>query len=220
MNGSGSINNSQCTIDGVGSSAVGSGDTLTLTLNLSFSTAFGGNKVVYLAARDSVENNTGWQTMGVLGVPPLPATYPNPVGMSPPSGATSNPLLSFTFQDSSTATDLQTGWALINTAIDGRNACYVAYYRPGNQVYLYPDNGDGTQATSMILTGANTVSNSQCTVSAQGSTVTTNGAQLTVNLNVSFNASFAGPKGVWMAVQTMGGAQTSPWQALGAWQVP
>jgi len=158
--------------------------------------------------------------MGVLGVPPLPSGNPNPVGMTPGSGSTANALLSFTYRDASNANNLQTAWALINTAIDGRGACYVAYYRPGNQVYLYPDNGDGTQATSMVLTGTNSVSNSQCTVSAQGSSVVLSGNQMTVKLNVSFQSAFAGPKGVWMAVQTMGGAQTSNWQALGVWQVP
>ena len=220
LSGSGSVGNSQCTINGVGSSAVASGNTLTLTLNMSFSTAFGGNKVVYLAARDTAFSNTGWQTLGAHGVPPLPATFPLPAGMNPSSGSTANPTLTFTFQDASAATNLQTGWALINTAIDGRVACYVAYYRPGNQIYLYPDNGDGTQATNIVLTGTNTISNSQCTISSQGSSVTTNGAQLIVNLNITFNHSFAGPKGVWMAAQTLGGAQTSAWQVMGAWRVP
>src|SRR5262249_32671001 len=125
-----------------------------LTLNMSFSAAFGGNKVVYVAARDTI-NNSGWQTMGMHGVPPLPATFPIPGGMSPSSGVAANPTLSFTFNDATNATNLQTGWALINTAIDGRAACYVAYYRPGNQIYLYPDNGDGTKATSIVLTGTN-----------------------------------------------------------------
>ena len=111
-------------------------------------------------------------------------------------------------------------WALTNTAIDGRSACYVAYYPPGNQVYLYPDNGDGTQATSIALTGTNTISNSQCTISAQGSTVQSNGNALTVTLPITFKPAFAGFRGVWLAVQTMGAAQTSAWQALGAWNVP
>ena len=121
--------------------------------------------------------------------------------------------------DATSASNLQTGWALINTAINGISACYVAYYRPGNQVYLYPDNGDGTQATSMVLTGTNTVSNSQCTVSAQGSSVVTSGAQLIVSLNIGFKPAFAGPKGVFMAVQTLS-AQTSAWQPLAEWYVP
>lgn len=114
---------------------------------------------------------------------------------------------------------MQTGWALINTAIDGRAGCYVAYYKPGNQLFLYPDNGDGNAATSMILTGTNTLRNGQCTVSAAGSSVVTNGAEFTLTLPVVFQGAFAGPKGVWMAAQTVGG-QTSGWEALGAWVVP
>lgn len=139
--------------------------------------------------------------------------------MSPPSGNTTNPTVTFTFQDATNPLNLETAWALINTAIDGRRACYVAYYRPGNEIYLYPDNGDGTQAASTILAGANSLTNSQCTVSSQGSNVTVNGNQLVVTLNVTFKAAFTGPKVVWMAAQTVG-AQTSAWQALGAWDVP
>ena len=220
LNGSGSVSNSQCTITGAGSSATGNGNTLTLILNITFSAGFGGNKVVYVAARDSVEHNSGWQTMGVHGVPPLPAAFPKPIGLNPSSGTSADTTVTFTFQDASAATNLQTAWALINTAIDGRSACSIAYYRPGNQVYLYPDNGDGSQATSMVLTGTNTVSNSQCTILSQGSSVAVNGAQLSVALHITFKPAFSGPKGVWLAVQTLGGAQTSPWESLGAWQVP
>jgi hypothetical protein len=141
------------------------------------------------------------------------------VSVNPSSGFNSNSTLALTFQDATSAANLQTGWALINAAIDGRSGCYVAYYGPGNYVYLYPDNGDGTQATNVVLTGTNTVSNSQCTISAQGSSVSTSGGQLTLNLNVAFKPAFTGPKGIWMAVQITAGA-TSPWEALGAWRVP
>ena len=220
MNGSGTVGNSQCTVNLVGSSAIGSGTTLTLTLNLSFATSFGGNKVIYTAAGDTSGNNSGWSTMGVHGVPPLPSTFPNPVGMSPSSGSTLNQTITFTYQDQTTASNLQTVWALFNTALDGRAACYIAYYRPGNQVYLDPDNGDGNAATSIPLTGNNTISNSQCTVSAQGSQVQSSGNTLTVTLPITFKPSFAGFKGVWMAAQTLNAVATSPWQSLGAEVIP
>ena len=219
LNGSGSAANSQCAILGSGSSGAGSGNTFTLTLNMTFSSAFGGNRVIYAAARDTAQNNSGWQTMGVHGVPPLPLTFPAPVGMSPASGTESSATLTFTFQDATSALNLQTTWALINTALDGRAACYVAYYRPGNLLLLIPDNGDGAQATSMALTGTNTLSNSQCTVSAQGSSASTIENQLTLNLNIAFKPAFTGPKVVWMAAGTLSGV-TSPWQALGAWRAP
>ena len=219
MNGTGSLGNSQCTISGAGSSVTGSGNVLTLTLNMTFSAAFSGNRVIYMAARDSSQNTSGWQTLGVHGSSTTLTTFPAPASMSPASGSTTNPTITFTYQDATSAANLLTSWALINTAIDGRSACYIAYYRPGNQVFLYPDNGDGSQATSMVLTGTNTLSNSQCTVSAQGSTVTSSGATSQVTLNIAFKPAFTGPKGVWMAVQTVAGA-VSPWQALGAWRVP
>lgn len=87
-------------------------------------------------------------------------------------------------------------------------------------LYLYPDNGDGAAATNIPLTGTNTIQNSQCQVSAVGSSVVKNGNQLTLNLNMTFKGSFTGAKGIWTAAQTLGGAQTSPWKAVGAWLVP
>ena len=42
-----------------------SGNTLTLTLNITFGAAFTGNRIFYLAARDVNDaNNTGWQATG------------------------------------------------------------------------------------------------------------------------------------------------------------
>ena len=216
LNGSGSTANSQCSIAGAGSSASASGNTLSLTLNITFSSSFGGNKVVYAAAGDSLGANTGWNVMGVHGVPPAPATFPIPLGMTPASSTASSEILTFTYEDAATASNLQTMWALTNTAIDGRAACYVAYYAPGNQIFLYPDNGDGTQATSTKLTGSNSLSNSQCTVSAAGSSYTTTGAQATLMLNIAFKSAFAGRRATWLAVQTLNGVATSDWQALGA----
>src|SRR5260370_22225986 len=99
--------------------------------------------------------------MAVHGVPSLPLTFPSPIGMSASSGNTLTKTITFTYQDQSAATNLQTVWALINTALDGRSACYVAYYRPGNLLLLFPDNGDGSKTASMVLSGSNTIGNSQ-----------------------------------------------------------
>ena len=49
--------------------ATGNGNTLTLTLNVTFSSGFVGNKVQYMAARDTGNGNSGWQAMGTWGVP-------------------------------------------------------------------------------------------------------------------------------------------------------
>ena len=110
-------------------------------------------------------------------------------------------------------------WVLINDALDGRGACYIAYYRPGNQVFLVPDNGDGSQATSMILTGNDTLANRQFTVSAQGSSVTVNGAQVMISLPITLKPGSQGRKAVWMAGSTLDGAHGA-WQVQGIWNAP
>jgi hypothetical protein len=52
-------------ITGTGTSVETDGNTLTLTLNLTFKAAFAGNRIFYAAGRDGQDlNNTGWQAMG------------------------------------------------------------------------------------------------------------------------------------------------------------
>lgn len=213
-----SVSNSQCVINSQGSSAQGAGSVLTLTLSVTFKPTFAGNKVIYLAARDVDEVNSGWSTVGAHAISP-PSAFPRPISLAPDAGTAASGILTLQFEDQSNADNLQTVWALINTAVDARQACYVAYYRPGNLLFLYPDNGDGTQATNIPLTGANVLENSQCRIEAQGSTASKLGPRLTLNLNVRWKPAFFGFKGVWAAAQTLGG-MTSSWEVLGAWQVP
>jgi hypothetical protein len=207
------LSNRQCSISSF--SVFGNGNSFALLLNLTFTDSFAGNKVIYAAARDLSGNNSGWQTMGVHGVPPLPAIYPNPVGMTPSSGSTQSQTITFTYEDESSAANLQTVWALINSALDARGACYIAYYKPANMLFLVPDNGDGSQAPGMPLPATGTLSNSQCMIAGQGAAVQTDGNTLSVTLPITFRAALAGYKAVWMAASTMGGLK-SDWQALGA----
>jgi hypothetical protein len=69
LGSAGSVSNSQCTVYGTGSSATGSGTTLTLTVNLAFSASFVGDRIIYLAARDVGAGNSGWQAKGRWRVP-------------------------------------------------------------------------------------------------------------------------------------------------------
>jgi hypothetical protein len=66
--GTGVIQNSQCMISGAGSSVAGSGNTLTLTLPITFSPGFTGSQVIYAAARSSARTS-GWQPIGSVTVP-------------------------------------------------------------------------------------------------------------------------------------------------------
>jgi len=63
--GSGSIQNSQCMVSGAGSAVTPGPGTLKLTLNITFTAAFAGNRVVYAAGRDNAGgNNMDWQAAG------------------------------------------------------------------------------------------------------------------------------------------------------------
>ena len=216
---SGAVSNNQCIINSAGSSAVGSGNTLTLTLSINFKPSFAGNSVIYLAARDLTSGNSGWNTMGFNEVPPAAVTFPNPVGINPSSGSTGSRVLTFTYDDQTNANNLLTVWGLTNTALNADKACYFAYYVPGNLLLLFPDNGDGNAATAMPLSGTGQIQNSYCLIAAGGSSVTKSGGRLVLNLNITYKTSFAGNRAIWLAMQTVAG-QVSAWKVAGAWQVP
>jgi hypothetical protein len=220
-NGSGgALQNSQCTVTWLGSSAVFSGNQLTLTLALTFSSpAFSGNKVVYTAAQDNGGNNTGWNTMGVYAVTGGPTTYPAAVAVQPNYGTTSTSSITFTFDDATDYQNLSSVQALINVAVDGRSACYVAYNRIYQMLFLVLDNGDAGHPIGMPLNGSGSLSNSQCTITGAGSSVSGSGQRLTLTLNITFSPAFAGRRAMWTATQTFSNGN-SDWQALAAWVMP
>ncbi|HEY2013724.1 MAG TPA: hypothetical protein VGH38_09505, partial [Bryobacteraceae bacterium] len=69
---SGSVANSQCSIAATGSSTAASGNTLILTLAITFSGSFVGNQVIYAAARSNSQNSN-WQSIGSASIPESPA---------------------------------------------------------------------------------------------------------------------------------------------------
>ena len=65
-----SLQNSQCALDGATSSAVASGNNLTVNFSVSFLPAFFGNKNIYLFTNDTVNNlNSGFQLLGTWNLP-------------------------------------------------------------------------------------------------------------------------------------------------------
>jgi hypothetical protein len=208
--------NGQCAVYGTGSSAVGSGNTLTLTLSMGFNSGFAGNKVIYMAARDLRGNNSGWQALGTWGVPPLPAAGPNVGGVATARTTGSGAVTyTFTFNDTNGVADLGVLNILVNDALNGNNACYLAYARAANQLYLVNDAGSGL-LPAMTLNGSGTLGNSQCTVSGAGSSATPSGNTLTLVLNMTFPSSFAGNRVIYMAARSNGDVLNSGWQAVGS----
>jgi hypothetical protein len=125
---------------GAASSATGIGNTLTLTLNIAFSASFAGNKVIYTAARDVAQNNSGWFPSGVWQVPGAAGTTTTAVtGITPGSGTTNSQQFTITFTDTRGYQDIGVVNMLVNDYLDGGNACYIAYSQPANALYLVND---------------------------------------------------------------------------------
>jgi len=221
LGGSGSVSNSQCSVAGAASVAMGSGNTLTVTLNLSFTAGFGGNKVVYLAARDVGGGNSGWQALGVWQAPFTPSGTISVVSLGAARGAAAAgtpQTYTATLMDSKGVSDFGVVNLLVNNFIDGRIACYLAFAAASNTLLLVDDGGDagGPFAGSLVLNGgAGTIQNSQCSVNGAGSAAVKSGNTLTLILNLTFQSSFKGNQIVWLAGRDGAGANNTGWQATG-----
>jgi len=216
------IQNSQCAV--MLTSAIGSGSTLSLVLNITFKAAFGGNQIVYVAARDQATLNTGWQALSVWQTPSSAAGI-SVAGLSPARVAASagtNKQLVFTFTDAKGTGDFGVVNVLVNDALDGRHACYLAYAVQSGALYLVDDQGDagGPFAGSMTLNGGTGgVQNSQCSVTAAGSSAMLSANTLTLTLNMTFTGLFLGNHVVYAAARDGAGAGNTGWQAVGTWTV-
>ena len=136
------------------------------------------------------------------------------VAPAAPSG-TGPSTLTFTFRDFDGANNLGVVNGLINTALDGRYACFFAYSRPDNLLYLVNDLGDN--AFTMPLppqAGAASIENSQCRIYRSGISVSLSGNDMNLSLSIEFLGGFTGRKAVYLAARdaTTG---NSGWQPLG-----
>jgi virginiamycin B lyase len=219
LGNTGTIQNSQCAL-GL-TSAVGSGNSLTLTLNILFQPGFGGNKIAYLAARDQAAGSSGWQALGVWQVPPAPSGQITVTSLTPPrtaAPARTGQTLTAVLTDTKGTGDFGVINLLANTFIDGRQACYVAYVASANTLYLVDDAGDagGPFAGSIVLNGnAGAIQNSQCSINGVGASAVSNGNTLTLTLNITFKPPFAGNRIVWVAGRDMAGGNNTDWNAMG-----
>jgi hypothetical protein len=220
--GSGTIANSQCSVNASGSSVSASRNSITLTLSVSFTASFSGNKIVYLAARDNSGNNSGWQPLSTWGVPGPAIVGPAVSGVT---GGTANSLLQtyhFVFTDTKGWQDIAIANALVNSALDAKHACYIAFVPSGpasGTVLVVDDAGDaGGPFGNVTLPGSGGAGNSQCFVSGAGASVSGSGNTLTLTLPIAFDPAFAGNQIVFLA--TRSNTANSGWQPVGTVSVP
>lgn len=219
--GSNFAENSQCTINGAGSSVSGAGKVLTITLSITFSSSFSGNRVIYTAAQDST--SSGWLALGTWSVPGSTVSGPGVGAMKPARSITSSDTYTFTFSDTNGWADLHILDVLINGDINAARGCYFAFVPSGatsGQIYLVDDAGQaGGPYSALTLPGSGAAQNSQCTISGTGASVSGNGNALTLTLPITFNESFAGERIFYLAALGSNNGN-SGWQAAGSVNVP
>jgi hypothetical protein len=217
--GIGSAGNSQCRVTALGSSASVAGDTLTLTLTITFSDSFAGNKVLFMAAQDKSSGLTGWQPMGTWAIPGSSTEGPLVGGVSPARSNTLSETYEFTFSDTSGVQDVVVASVLINNALNGQRSCYVAFVPSGpaaGDVFLVDDTATSYQG--MTIPGSGRIANSQCSVSAARSSVIATGNILTLRLAIEFAPAFSGNRILFAELRSM--TLGSNWQAVGTVTVP
>jgi hypothetical protein len=214
LGSAGSVSNSQCTVNGAGSSTSGSGNNMTLTLALTFSASFAGTQNIYMFASDS-GSATGWVTAGTwtVGTPSVPSA----VSVAPSSGGGLTQTFTMVYSDTAGWANLQNVQVIFNSTLNGSNACYVQYNVAGNWLALDGDNNNWGSA--LTLGSGGTAQNSQCSVNAAASSSSGSGTNLTLNLAITFFPSFAGTKNMYLLAIDNGGI-TSQWLTAGTWGVP
>jgi hypothetical protein len=210
--GTGSISNSQCSVNLQTATVSASGNDLILNLPITFAAQYGGVKNVYMLATGSTVNS-GWQTLGTWTVPNTQAV--STVSVTPASGTGHQQTFTLQYSDTSGASDLSSVWAVFTAVLGSQNSCPLYFSASTNVLTLYSDNNGSS--TSGTLGSAGILSNSQCSVNLQASTVNRVGFDLTLTLPMTFTTQYAGVKNVYM--YAAGSATVSDWHALGTWTV-
>jgi hypothetical protein len=211
----GSLSNSQCTINGAGSSAVGTGNTLALTLPVVFNPSFIGTQKLFGYAADNASLNSGWQTLGTWTLGTVLATPPTTDSVTPNTGAGTSQNFTFKYSSVNGYKYLNIMHALINGGLSGAGGCWVYYVAASNALYLINDAGSAVTGP-LTPGGAGSLSNSQCTINGAGSSAVGTGNTLALTLAVVFNPSFIGTQKLF-GYAADNASLNSGWQTLGTW---
>ncbi len=211
----GTLANSQCTLNGTGSSASGAGNTLTVAFSITFKPAFSSLQNVYGFAADSGGNVSGWQLLGTwTGAAPL-NTPPTANSVSPASGTGVSQTFTFKYSSVNGSGYLSTVYGLINGAINAAGGCFVYYLPATNALYLFNDSGSSAEGP-LTPGSSSTLANSQCTLNGTGSSASGAGNTLTVAFSITFKPAFSSLQNVYGYASDSGG-NVSGWQLLGTW---
>ena len=209
--GSGSLANSQCTLNLGSSSAQAVGTNLRVILDITFSPSFSGLKQIYMLAAGAGGANTGWLSRGTWTVPP---PGPVAVAVSPDSGIGGSQTFTMLYSHTIDLANLRVLRVRFGAKNVGPGTCSVRYLMAGSVELL---NDAGTEWTPGTM-GHGTLSNSQCKLNLTGSSVQGAGPNVALVLNITFSPAFIGAKNIYLSASDA--VSNSGWQQRGTWMVP
>jgi len=211
--GSGSVSNSQCTLNVAGSSVTASGSTVTLNLATTFNT-FSGYQIVYMDATDQNSNDSGWQSMGTWAI-----NVSNPIISFSPTSAFVAFSQTFSIQAPAHGYSDLTGVQFLVSpmAVNAGNSCYVKYDVGGNKLYLVSDDNTSSGTGYAPGTSGVTLSNSQCSINVANAAAPSSGNNYTLSVPVTFLPGLQGNNVIFAAAQGALSGNTG-WLPVSNWK--
>jgi hypothetical protein len=214
----GTQQNSQCSLSISGSSTSVSGQTLTLSVAMTFDPSYAGVKNIYSYASTMGGATTDWQQRGSWTVPSFVSSALTAGAVTPNSGSGFTQTFSAQYTNPFGVSDIAFVYLKFHTAAIGpTNTCMVRYEPATGRLSLR--DSAGVWLEGAIIPGSGTQQNPQCSINLAGSSASAGGQMLTLNVAVSFRPSYAGVKNIYSYASTVGGIITD-WQQRGSWTVP
>jgi hypothetical protein len=150
----------------------------------------------------------------------VPNAPPTVVSISPSSGSGASQQFTATFQDPNGGANIQGAIAIFNSSLSYSGGCAVQYTNAARSSYFQLFDDSGSTLLGTVYPGSGSVSNSQCTLSGAGSSVSISGNNLTLIVNLTFSQSnFTGPKNSYLYAWNSN-AGASGYTTAGSWTVP
>lgn len=207
----GNPSNTQCWLRDAGASVTVSGNSLLVTLPITFNRGFIAPVTASLRAIQTDGSDTGYLAVRSIAPPPT-----SPLNVTPASGSGSAATFLAKYASYGTAS-LSLAYFLIGTSLNSAENCLVEFNAQTNQFRL----ASGSTFIGPLSGGGSGLSNGACTLKA-GASATSSTSQpyrfTDVSIPLEFTSGFSGAKTVWMLSYAVDGSN-SGWQSVGSFTV-
>ncbi|MDQ2945865.1 MAG: hypothetical protein M3Y27_07985, partial [Acidobacteriota bacterium] len=211
--------NLNCMISGAGFTVTTSGNTLTVTVPITFFSPYLGTQNIYMIAHDVFGQYSGWTTAGTWTVGTMPPPPNNPT-VSPSGGTSLSQTFTFSFSDTAGGQHVTWMEGDFGSAPQSAASCFfiVGTAYP-YQLTLEDDSGNWLLNQAIDASHPQgTTSNSRCMISANGLSAAAVGNTVSINVPVTFSSNYSGTKNIYSLAGDDFGQQAG-WFGPGTWTV-